>query len=110
MDADKRRSLDELTRTVIGAAFEVSNTLGSGFLEKVYERALVHELRLRGMHVEQQVCLRVTYKGASVGEYVADVMVDDALIIELKCVAKFADEHIAQCLNYLKASGKHIAL
>src|SRR5437660_1636255 len=110
MHADKRRSLDKLTRTVIGAAFEVSNTLGSGFLEKVYERSLLYELRARGLLVEQQVSISVSYKGSKVGDYVADLVVEGTLIVELKCVATFADEHVAQCLNYLKASGQHVAL
>src|ERR1700733_6436556 len=93
-----------LTENVLGAVFEVSNTLGAGFLEKVYERALLRELGLRGIRAAAQTSLTVTYKGHKVGEYVADLLVEDVLLVELKCVDRLANEHIAQCLNYLKAS------
>lgn len=107
MDANKR---ELLIHDVIGAVYEVSNVLGAGFLEKVYERALARELRSRGMRVESQVSFPVLYKGESVGEYFADMIVEGELVVELKCVDCFSNEHLAQCLNYLKASGKHIAL
>ena len=100
----------ELTEKVIGCAFEVSNVLGAGFLERVYERALVRELALHGIGVKSQVSFRVCYKGQSVGEYMADLVVEDKLIVELKCVDHFANEHMAQCPNYLKASGLPLAL
>ncbi len=99
-----------LTEKVIGAAFEVSNTLGAGFLEKVYERALARELVLRGMRVGKQVSFGVSYKGHSVGEYFADLLVEEVLVVEVKCVPRFANEHLAQCLNYLKASDRRLAL
>jgi GxxExxY protein len=99
-----------LTEKVLAAVFEVSNTLGSGFLEKVYERALLKELNFRGIPAKAQAAFAVTYKGYSVGEYFADILVDDVLVIELKCVDHFANEHLAQCLNYLRASGKSICL
>ena len=95
-----------LTEAVIGAAFEVSNTLGTGFLEKVYERALVRELGEQGIRVESQVPFSVFYKGHCVGEYFAAILVEGELVVELKCVERLSGEHIAQCLNYLKASGK----
>jgi GxxExxY protein len=102
--------LSALTETVIGAAYEVSNTLGAGFLEKLYERALVSELTLRGISVQSQVVYPVTYKGTIVGEYIPDLVVEDRLIIELKCVDRFAPVHLAQCLSYLQASGLTLAL
>src|SRR5271169_562041 len=101
---------DALTGRVIGALFEVSNALGAGFLEKVYERALVSELRLQGMRVVEQASFTVRYKGQWVGEYFADLVVEDTVVVELKCVDRFCDEHMAQCLNYLKASGLKICL
>ncbi|QOY91136.1 GxxExxY protein [Paludibaculum fermentans] len=110
MDTDTHGSESEITEEVIGAAFEVANVLGAGFLEKVYERALLRELEFRGLHARSQVSLPVRYKGHYVGEYVADLIVQDKVIVELKCVEQFANEHLAQCINYLKASGLHVAL
>jgi GxxExxY protein len=110
MNADERRCPDSLTEQVISAFFEVSNTLGAGFLEKVYERALLRELTLRGLHAKAQVSFSVMYKGTCVGEYYADIIVEDSLVVELKCVDHFANEHTAQCLNYLKASGRSVCL
>ena len=101
---------DHLIEPVLAAAFEVSNTLGVGFLEKVYERALLHELRLRALKATPQASFPVAYKGHSIGEYFADILVEDSLVIELKCVAALAPEHTAQCLNYLRASGKSLCL
>jgi GxxExxY protein len=102
--------LDRIVRQVIGAAYEVSNTLGAGFLEKVYERAMVRELILRGMRVQSQVKYAITYKGYCVGDYLADLMVECQIIVELKCSDGFSNEAIAQCINYLKASGLRIGL
>ena len=99
-----------LTEQVLGAIFEVSNTLGSGFLEKVYERALLRELGLRGIRATSQASIAVTYKGHPVGEYFADILVEDMLVVELKCVEHLANEHTAQCLNYLRASGRTLCL
>src|SRR5580658_297815 len=101
---------EALSEKVIGAIFEVANTLGTGFLEKVYERALVRELRLRGIRVEAQVPVEVSYKGESVGNYLADIVVEDELMVELKCADRLGPEHLAQCLNYLRASGGHVCL
>ena len=94
----------------MGAVFEVSNTLGAGFLEKVYERALLVELRIRGIKATGQTSLSVSYKGHTVGEYFVDILVEDVLVLELKCVERLANEHMAQCLNYLRASGRTICL
>jgi len=101
---------DSLTERVLGAVLEVSNTLGTGFLEKVYERALFKELRLLGIKATAQASFIVTYKGQSVGEYFADILVEDVLVIELKCVERLTSEHTAQCINYLRASGRTICL
>jgi GxxExxY protein len=112
MNADERRceTINSLTKRVIGCAFEVSNVLGSGFLEKVYQRALMEELTLAGLKARTEVPLRISYKGRYVGDYFADMLVEDRLVIELKCVQEFSTEHIAQCINYLRASGLTVAL
>lgn len=110
MNTDERRCPDSLTENVIGAILEVSNTLGGGFLEKVYERALLRELALRGLRAKAQASFSVMYKGTCVGEYYADILVEDVLVVELKCVDHFANEHTAQCLNYLRASGRSVCL
>jgi len=110
MNADERRCPYDLTEQVLGAVFEVSNTLGAGFFEKVYERALLRELALRGIRATSQASFKVTYKGSIVGDYFADMLIEDSLVIELKCVDRLTNEHTAQCLNYLKASGKTVCL
>jgi GxxExxY protein len=110
MNSAEQGPMDSLTERVLSAIFEVSNTLGAGFLEKVYERALLRELALRGISATAQASFAVTYKGYSVGEYFADILVEDALVVELKCVERLANEHAAQCLNYLKASGRTVCL
>lgn len=109
MNTDEH-GLNSLSEKVLGAVFEVSNTLGAGFLEKVYERALLIELSTRGIQATAQTSLAVTYKGRTIGEYFADILVEDVLVIELKCVEHLANEHMAQCLNYLRASGRKLCL
>src|SRR5690348_9492766 len=109
-ESEERASLEALVETVVGAAYEVSNVLGAGFLEKIYERALVEELSLRGLRVKAQAPFAVAYKGKHIGTYAADLVVEDRLLVEVKCVDQFSTEHLAQCLNYLKASGLHLAL
>jgi GxxExxY protein len=101
---------DEVVEAVVGAAYEVANVLGAGFLEKVYERALARELVLRGWRVQAQVGYPVFYKGQRVGDYCADLLVADRVIGELKCVDDFANEHLAQSLNYLRASGLKVGV
>ena len=102
--------LDCLTSKVLNAVFEVSNTLGAGFLEKVYQRALLRELSLQGIRATAEASFAVFYKGHTVGEYFADLLVEDALVVELKCAERLAKEHTAQCLNYLRASGRTVCL
>ena len=101
---------DDLSERVLAAVFEVSNTLGAGFLEKVYERALMKELALRGIAAVAQASFAVAYKGEYVGEYFADILVENELVVELKCVERLSNEHMAQCLNYLRASGRRVCL
>ena len=96
---------DELSQRVIGCAFVVSNTLGVGFLEKVYENALAHEFTLQKIRFAQQHPVAVRYNGVVVGEYVADFLVEDRLLLELKAVKEIDPVHEAQCLNYLRATG-----
>jgi GxxExxY protein len=100
----------ELIEAVVGASYEVANALGCGFLEKVYERALIRELTIRGLAVQGQRSYQVTYNGEPVGEYFADIIVEDHLVVELKCVEQLSKQHLAQCLNYLKASSLRTAL
>ena len=108
--ATNEHEFDKLIEIVIGAAYEVANVLGCGFLEKVYERALVNELIQRGISVQSQTVFAVSYKGHPVGDYIADLLVDGRVIVELKCMDCFSNEHMAQCINYLKASGIRIVL
>ncbi|MFZ3058956.1 MAG: GxxExxY protein [Candidatus Methanoperedens sp.] len=108
-NADEVR-LNELSEKIIGAAFEVSNVLGAGFLEKVYENALNVELNLRGIKTFQQAPLKVYYKNELVGDYIADILVENEIIIELKTVKEFDDIHLAQCLNYLRITGLKLCL
>jgi GxxExxY protein len=100
----------ELTQAVIGAAFEVHKQLGPGFLEKVYENALLFELRSRGITVVSQAEIPVSYKGHSVGVYVADLLVENRLIVEIKATAAIDSSHQAQLINYLKATGLKVGL
>jgi GxxExxY protein len=93
-----------------GAVFEVNRELGSGFIEKVYENALLLELREMGLKAENQVPIIVKYKGNEVGEYFADIVVEDQVILELKTVDALEKIHEAQLLNYLKATGLEIGL
>ena len=101
---------EELTGKIIGAFFKVYNTLGYGFLEKVYENSFKIELLKLGFKVEQQKNIRVLYEGYEVGDYFADLIVDDIIIIELKAAENFCEEHEAQLLNYLKATDKEVGL
>lgn len=101
---------DAIAKRIIGCAFTVANTLGSGFLEKVYENALALELRRVGLAVAQQRAISVVYMGVTVGEYFADLLVEDAILIELKTVHALDRVHRAQCINYLRATGMRLCL
>lgn len=109
MNADVSR-LNRLSERTIGCAFAVANTLGIGFLEKVYENALAHELRKTGLQVEQQRGVTVLYDGIVVGDYAIDLMVDGSLIVEMKTARTLDDVHRAQCMNYLRAANLHLCL
>ena len=109
MNADERR-LNALSEEIIGAAFEVSNVLGAGFLEKVYENALNVELDLRGLKTLPQAPLKVFYKEELVGDYIADILVENEIIIEVKSVKDIDTVHFAQCLNYLRITGLKLCL
>ncbi len=100
----------ELSFLIIGAAMEVHRTLGPGFLESVYQAALARELSLRGISFEQLKCLSVKYKEVVVGEYVADFVIDDKIILELKAVSQIHPQHVAQAVNYLAATGFKLAI
>lgn len=106
MDFEK----DELTKKIIGCAYKISNELGSGFLEKVYENAMVIELADAGLRVAQQQPIQVKYKGQMVGDFVADLVVEDRVLVELKSTKDLDDVFYAQCLNYLRATGKEVCL
>jgi GxxExxY protein len=108
MEFDNKLNL--ITEKIIGCAFEVSNVLGCGFVEKVYERALVHELRMIGLDVKPQYSINVYYKGMLVGEFFADILVEKCVLVELKALGNLESIHQAQCLNYLKASGVNLCL
>ena len=111
MDADARREkLDLITEAIIGCCYTVITKLGSGFLEKVYENALGHEIRKTGMKALQQYPVKVIYDGVEVGDYFADILVDDQIIVELKATKALDNVHRAQCLNYLKATGYSVCL
>ncbi len=102
--------LNEITYKINGAVFEVNKILGPGFLEKVYENALLLELQERTLKVESQAPIKVLYRGAIVGEYFADLLVEQRVIIELKAVERIQKVHEAQLLNYLKATGLQLGL
>lgn len=103
-------SLNGLSGAVIGCAFTVHNTLGAGFLEKVYGNALAHELRKRDLAVAQQRGIKVVYDGTVVGDYFADLLVEERLLVELKTVKALEEAHCAQCMNYLRATGLQLCL
>lgn len=112
MNTDEHREerRDEPTEKIIGCAIEVSNSLGCGFLEKVYENAMVVALKRAKLSVRQQVPFSVAFEGVVVGDYVADLIVEGAVLLELKAVKAFDEVHKAVCINYLKATGLRICL
>ena len=100
----------ELTDAIINAFFHVYNALGYGFLEKVYRNALIHELKKRGYQVESEVKIKIYYDSVFVGEYIADIIVNGLVILELKSASAIAPEHEAQLLNYLRAANIEVGL
>ena len=102
--------LDEITEKIIGCAYEVANNLGSGFVEKVYENSLYHELMKSNLRVVQQHQMNVFYDNVLVGEFFADLLVEEKVLLELKAVRQLDDLHTAQVMNYLKVSGLPICL
>ena len=111
INADERRlALDQITERIIGCAQQVSNVLGCGFLEKVYENALVLELRKTGLDARQQHDIAVYYDAQVVGQYTVDLFVESSVIVELKAVSTLDEIHRAQCLNYLKATRLNVCL
>ena len=109
-DAIQRQEVNEITRKIIGCAYQVSNTLGIGFIEKVYENALAHVIRKSGLKVVQQHPIKVVFDEIIVGEFFVDLLVEDRVLVELKAVSMLVDNHIAQALNYLRASSLEICL
>jgi GxxExxY protein len=102
--------LEPLTGKILAAAFEVANTLGHGFLESVYQKALLHELTLAGLSAEREVPFKVGYKNLEIGTYVADLIVQGSVVLELKAIDALSPAHVGQCLNYLRASGLRVGL
>ena len=100
----------ELTDKIIGACYKVYNTLGSGFLESVYENSLIIELRKLGVIVENQKSIQVIYEDQEVGYFIADIIVDNKIILELKAIKELAQIHEVQLVNYLTATGKDVGL
>ena len=94
----------DISEKILASFYKVYNTMGHGFREHVYENALNHELKKHGLQTEQQKAVDVYYDGIVVGEYVADLLVNGVIILELKAVSQITDEHIAQLLSYLKAT------
>ena len=104
------RIYGDLTYRVIGIAMKVHSDLGSGFLEKVYENAIMVLLEKEFIKAEQQKEIVINYYGKGIGNYVADILVDEKIILELKTVDKLTDIHSAQIINYLKATGIKVGL
>jgi GxxExxY protein len=101
---------EELTKTILGACFEVSNELGAGFLESVYQNALLIVLQQKGLKVQPQFPLNVKFRGQVVGQFYVDLLVEDQVIVELKAVTALTPVHQAQVINYLKGTGIEVGL
>ena len=107
---NRRQKLDSITDKIIGCVYNVSNRLGCGFLEKVYENALTMELRKQGLNVKKQHPIKVKYDGVIVGEFAADLLIEEGVLVELKAATALADSHMSQCLNYVKATRLSVCL
>ena len=101
---------EKLTRSIIGCAFEVINELGSGFLESVYEKAMMIALSEAGFSVQSQKPIKVLFRGKPVGDFFADLLVEEKVVVELKVVKALVPEHAAQTINYLNATGIQVGL
>jgi GxxExxY protein len=101
---------EDLTRVILATCFEVSNELGAGFLESVYEKALLIALNQKGIKAIAQAPINISFRGHNVGQFYADLLVEDVVIVELKAVSTLAAEHKAQVINYLKATGIEVGL
>jgi len=102
--------LNQITQKVIGSLYNVSNILGGGFLEKVYQNAAAIEIAKTGLIVHQQYPICIKYDDVIVGEYFADLLVQDSVLVELKAVRLLDEVHAAQCMNYLRATGLPVCL
>jgi GxxExxY protein len=102
--------INEISQEIIGKSFTVYNTLGSGFMEKVYENALVYELRKDGLFIEQQRPIEVYYEGQVVGSYFSDILVEGRVLVEVKAIKEVDKIHFVQVLNYLKCSEVKLGL
>ncbi len=110
MSPAEREELNAITEKIIGCAYRVANGLGTGFLEKVYENALTYEMGKAGLKVERQVKLEVRYEKVIVGEFVADLVVEGKVLVEIKAAKAVNDAQVAQCMNYLRATGLSVCL
>ena len=108
--ANQLQNVNHITDRIISCVYRVSNTLGSGFIEKVYENALAVELARNGVEFQQQYPVKVFYADQPVGDFVADLLVEKSIVLELKAVKALDEVHAAQCLNYLKATNLRICL
>jgi GxxExxY protein len=100
----------DLTEKIIGCAYRVYNKMGFGYLESVYEKCMLIELRKAGFDIESQKPIRIQYEGEVVGDFIADILVNDTVILELKSVRKLVEAHEVQLVNYLVATGKPVGL
>jgi GxxExxY protein len=99
-----------ISETIIGCCFEVMRELGSGFLENVYKNALFIAMKQKGLNVSAEQSFEVMFRNCKVGKYIADLIVENVIVVELKCCASLLPEHKAQVINYLKASGISVGL
>lgn len=110
INTDKSLLHSDLTDKILAAAYDIHNQPGFGFSEKVYENAMVIKLTSKGLRTAQQTAINGYFEGKLVGEYFADILVEDTVFVELKAVAELARVHEAQLINYLKATGKRVGL
>ena len=108
--AGERYPHKDLTEKIIGCAIEVHRALSAGYVEGIYENALVHELKKTGLHVARQVKLPVFYDGVMVGEHRADVIVEDKVVVELKAAEQLTNQHLSQIMSTMKAAGAQVGL